>query len=576
MNGQIQTERFVGYSGLYLERSGVHAARLAEVLLEPPAYPLSDAEKAEVRQFEADMLKTQVGIGTNLEDVLSYSLSEESEAPLFFAEGLMEGGLIVNGAELPHFSSKDEAYRWVAASGLDKKQLLELSKKSTGVYKSKSTQALLQEEDIPETVTEARSLVLDPKGFSEKMRNIEAARTMLHEWRSVAVRGNPIDDAKVAYSDIFLAKINAQLASGIPIVGTLSEQAMFVDDSEIGQLCQTLVSPGLLVAMKSSESRQRLFRRLDFLRNGIGYDIAGKATAVAHELETGTTELPSGGIFSVEQMRRMQEIMLESEEMQQIFKGILGRANQLSEEDSSTWSPDRAGRATDGLFQVVINPDKATFAVGSKTGVYKVASEPRSLYDVMIVGGFHELEHISQSIADDAAGEKVKIASIQGKRVSGLREGGANMRQREAEQKFFGFRKPYADTYADALEVLEAGGSLGSAVKAFYDAKLRAMPDVNKPAAAREAADRVLRLIRVGINSQPMAYAEESIMAHELTGVSTEVQRRAMAVTGLDLVDQVRLHNFGLLDIAEVTKIDWTTHILDELNENGKFKDIVS
>jgi hypothetical protein len=370
----------------------------------------------------------------------------------------------------------------------------------------------------------------------------------------------------VAFCDIFLAKVNTLLASGIPIVQHLRSQAELADNQALIEKADDLLSAGFTQAIAQDESRQRLFRRLDFLRNGIGYGQDGVATGVSAELKLGTAEQPRGGIFTSEQMQEMKEIMLSPEEMKHIFRSILSRAGLLSAEDESTYSLGRTHRAADGLFQVIINPSKSTFEVDSVSGAYKVSSQPRSLYDVMLVGGFHELEHINQAFGDDAVGETTKIAKIKGKRVAGLREAGANIRQRQAADKLFGYKGAYVDTYASALKVLEEGGSMGDAIKAFYDARLQSQPGISLEKAAKEASDRVLRLVRGGINSQAMVYAEESIMMHGLSEATPAAQQRALAVTGLDLVDQVRLHRFGLLDVPTTrTSIDWLEHIMVEL-----------
>ena len=71
-----------GYNGLYLERSGVGMAQMAEALTLPPERPLSDEEKWTVRQFESDILELRVGIGVTLGDVLQAPLSEGKLAPL--------------------------------------------------------------------------------------------------------------------------------------------------------------------------------------------------------------------------------------------------------------------------------------------------------------------------------------------------------------------------------------------------------------------------------------------------------------------------------------------------------------
>ncbi len=559
---QATFEKRIGYSGSFLERSGVEAAELAEKLVQEPERPLNEDGKRNVRDFEIAELSQNVDHGATLEDVLRMPMTESDIAPLFFAEGIINGQVQLPGVTLPAFSSANEVYRWVASSGLDERQLRALSAESTKVYKANVVKALVENRPIDESTTEAKSLVVNPEQFIRQIHHITAARQKLLDWRADAPRGKDADDAKLALNSVMLAKVNTQLATGIPMVEYLREQAELTDNTALSDRALSLVSPALARAMEQGESRHRLFRRLDFLRNGIGYGRDGHATSVSAELTTGSAEAAAGGIFTREQMQAMKQTMLSPQQMKQIFEAILARAGQLSGEDAATYAPGRKNRAGDNLFQVVTNTGSAAFSADSISGTYKIPSESRSLYDVMIVGGFHELEHINQAIADDAAGTYLRMAKIKGKRVSGLRESGANVSQRQAEQDFFGYRKPYADTYASALKKLEAGGSTGDAIKAFYDAKLRAMPDTDKTKAAAEAADRVLRLIRGGINSQPMVYAEESILMHELSEVPPEAKARALAITGLDLADQAKLHTFGLLDMPAHTSIDWTEHIL--------------
>lgn len=81
---------------------------------------------------------------------------------------------------------------------------------------------------------------------------------------------------------------------------------------------------------------------------------------------------------------------------------------------------------------------------------------------------------------------------------------------------------------------------------------------------ARKAAEKVLCLIRKGgISFQPLVYIEESILAYELKGQSADKQKRATVVTSFDVVDQVRLHEYGLLpEIPQDISHDWSTIIL--------------
>jgi hypothetical protein len=294
----------------------------------------------------------------------------------------------------------------------------------------------------------------------------------------------------------------------------------------------------------------------DRLRS-IDWDNAGK-------LESAESDCKSEHrFFSPEEEEALKSVKLDSEEMVGILTEIIRRAGLLSGKDpkegQDAWSSARFCRAADELFQVVVNPTKKTFEVDSLSGVYMVPGEPRSLYDILVVGVLHELTHVVQAQADQEVGRNLKIANMQGKRVGGLREAGADIAQRQGEEVMFGHSKPFAPTYLRALEVLEGGKSVGEAIKVFYDEKIRLFPFGSKQDFAREAADRVLRLVREdGVNSQPLAYVEESILAEELKGVSSKVRERATKVTSLDLVDQVRLHQYDLLpSIGSSTAIDW-------------------
>ena len=550
------------YSGIYLERSGVGAKIIAEQLTKPPTHQLESEEIIEVRQFEAEMLSSVVTSEVTLEDALRTQIAESKVAPMFFAKGILAGEVSVEGIEMPDFATEEDIYAWVASSGLDSKTLMRLSKKSIEYYKQNVAKALVENGPVDNGLVESRPIILDCDEFAKNMNNLQAARTMLLDAKKQLTIGTNIDDAKRAYIDIFMAKVNSLIASGIPTAHTLQEQADLTNNPRLETVAEQLLSPTFYQAILDDTTRERLNRRLDFLRNGIGYDSTGRSTSVSAQIEAGTSQEPSGGVFTPEQMSQMKQIMLSPEEIKQVFRSVMDKAGLLSSEDESTYYATRSHRAVDDLYQVVISPDASTFAVSSISGVFKTPSEPRSLYDVIIVGGFHELEHINQAIADDALSKVVRVAKIKGKRVSGLREAGANMVQRSAEKRLFGYEKPYAETYANALRALEGGGSITDATKAFYETRLRVTPEMSRQEAAAEAADRVLRLVRGGINSQPMVYAEESIIQKELVDATPVERNRALVVTSLDLVDQARLHKFGLLEVPSSNGISWGDLVL--------------
>ena len=572
-----QTNMIEGYEGPYLERSGISARAMTERLLAPPEAPLSDAEKQEAYNFESSLYQLEVAEGTPLADVIRGHKQESQTAPIVFAQPFLSGAIdsefFPNG-EKPSFASADDVFEWFserAATGIDAgpAKLLKLAMESSSIYQKNMARSLADGTELAEEDVAYKSIVVDPVDLVEQSRQAMLAREhLLNMRRDLHGTETPeISGAKRAIVDVYLARVNSMIAANVPQLVMLGDQAGSIGDDETRHAAGLLIPKGFRTAIDDPGSLRRLVQRLDYLKNGIGLDDEGKASPISGGLrgsESAVSTEPT--VYSPEQTRRLKEAELTPEQQHQIFSNILRKAGYLSEEDSSTWSIDRKYRAADGLFQVVENPSMATFRVEGVSGVFMTARGPRSVYDVMTVGGFHELAHINQSQADEEFGKTLKICGVKGKRVSMIREGGANMKQREAELKYFGVAKPVALTYAKALQTLMDGEDLRAASKAFFDEKLHAMPDMTPVQAAKNAADVVLRLIRGGgINSQPLAYAEEGILMSELHDADAAVKERAMAVTSLDLVDQVRLHRYGLLPELKDVSIDWSELVAEEM-----------
>lgn len=563
----------LGYNGIYLERSGKSARALAEKLVAPPELPLDNEQADDVHCFEASLLGQEIRNGVTVVDAIRNHMSEETTAPLFFSKAFLDGTIDVSVVDSEaHFDTSRDVYTWLARSiqmgSLTPVALRKLAKQSHEIYTEAMAGALSTHQELSPEEYDSMPLVVNPDQFSQAVLDNQAARKAMLVARQEYAddTGDPARGAKRAVTEIYLGKINACLAEDIPVADYLKQQARLIADSELEMAATDLIPTGLRPALETPDMRERIFRRLDYLRNGMGISETGKASAVTHELRSITTEGVEEGRFNAVEIRKLKSFMLSPDTMRGIFTNILQRADLLSAEPSETWTPERKGRAADNLFQVVENPGKTTFAVNGPSGAYKVPSKARSLYDALVIGGAHELTHIDQAQANRALGEQVQAASVGGRRVSLFREANANLKQREAEADLFGSSKPIAMTYARALQALEKGGDIMDAAKAFYSEKLSIDPGIPPINAAEEAADRVIRLIRRGgRNSQPMVYGEEAIIQDELSGVDRMVRERAMAITSLDLVDQVRLHKYGLLPQVEVSSFDWTSLVLDEL-----------
>ncbi|MNH58536.1 hypothetical protein D3C73_103400 [compost metagenome] len=572
---QPRDKREIGYRGFYLERSGESAAALVDQLIQEPEMPLDDHEKQVVYEFERSLSECQLANGMTIETLIRATKSEDATAPQLFPEFILNHTVDTPGLEIPQLESHDDVYHWFSEAARSKsvptEQLREIITETGKSYRSYMEQVLLDEREPDDKVEVSTPLVLNPQEVLDVGLGLSEARHVLLSLRGAHHEGGEkVEGAQRAIIEVYLAKINALVAARIPIADYLHTQSLEIGDETTAKSANELIPSGLRRAIETPELRERLFTRLDYLRNGMGQNTSGKASAVMAEsaygaepsVETDPTSIPR---FTPEQAAYLKETRLSVDEVIQFFERVIDRADLLSNEDPVTWSSARRVRAADERFQVVKNPSKGIFGVDGVSGVYKVPSKGSSLYNLLVVGGFHELQHITQAQADRELGKTLRIAgAMKGKRPTMIREGGANASEREAEMRLFGKAKPIALTYARALQTLENGGNLREATRAFYQEKMRAMPETNPTDAATQAADRVLRLVRGGgRESQPMAYAEEGILSQELTHASSEARIRAMAVTSLDFVDQVRLHRYDLLPKI-TTSIDWNDHIMAE------------
>ena len=568
---QTQTE---GYEGFYLERSGKDFRVLSEKLVAPPEFPLGEAEKQEIHQFEDSIYYNKLDIGMTVEEAIRAHKAGSTYAPRFFADAFIQGKVDLSavGDEVPVFNSSEDVYKWLATCSRDSKinedVLLQMSKDSSNYYKQVVGDSLLAGTEPDVKSIDYMSIVINPDESVKLALASNEIRQLLYSLRSQYKEGgNRLDGAKRALVDVYSAKVNSIAASDLRIMSYLSEQSNLIDDNNTDEIINKIIPENLLNALKLDELKSAV--RLDHLRNGVGRDSNGAISAVddiilrsqENNQQSGESQLEKP-LFSAEQYEAIKSYMVSPQEMVEIFSQILDSAGLLSAEDPSTWSPKRKQRASDELFQVVINPTAKNFAIGGISGIYKVASESRSLAEVITIGGFHELEHINQVQNDKTLGQELKIAELKGKRVSMLSENGANFKQRQAERMLFGKSKPISLAYAKALKHLELGGSTFEATRIFYNEKLHEDPSSTSESAAKLAADRVLRLKSSVFSSQPMSYAEEIIMDQELNGASPEVKARAIAITSIDLVDQVRLHKYDILPMPSKPAIDWTEAIM--------------
>ena len=559
-------------SSLYVERSGKGSRAIAEKLVQPPERQLSPEEMDEALAYEQDLCDMPVSEDLTIETLMR---TRDSESLRFFADAFLKGHVHLEGleGELRQPTVPSEVYAWLAQAARDQTlttaQFRSLSRQSAVYYKTEVKQALLREERPSAPVIDSMAIALNPDKTLHFADAASNARSLLLAERAAHTRGaDGVDGAKRSFVDIYLKKINGILAVDVRALRNVIVQSRLIGDEDTAKAALDALPENLQYAVDDDSMRTRLFKRLDYIRNGIGYDEQGKASAVdaavfvQPTIETG--EELDAPVFTLEQKERMQATFMTKDEIYRLLVDIVNDAGMLSNEDPSTWSPTRGKRAADELFQVVYQPTKDTIAVNSVTGAVLSPNAPRSVYDVLTVTS-HELVHIDQAQADRELSKLLRIGALAGRRVNMLRETGANVVQRQFERALFGVSKPVAYAYARSIQAMEAGGDVFDATRAFYNEKRAANPSLPADALATEAADRVLRLGIAGTDSKPMAYAEENLMNSELSSASEVVRRRAGTITALDLDDQLRLHKHGLMPNVDMADYDWLPKLMKHM-----------
>lgn len=556
---------------IYMERSGKRSYALTEKLLAPPEDPLSieDAERA--ISYESDICDHDVSESLTIEALIR---TRKSETHRYYSEAILNGYVHIPGLEgrLRQLQTSDDVYRWLATAAQQKsmtpKDFRELSRQSIAYYKTEIEQSLLNETEPNEALFDSMAIAIEPEKVLEFAGAGREARDYIKGQRkTVSLTARGIDGAKRALVDIYTKKVNALVMSDVYSLQCLLDQSRLIEDEETVAKVVDSLSPSFLNAISNRDTRSLLYKRFDYLRNGIGYDANGRASAVDNDIFNPVEVLNDAEfnppVYSAEDRERLRDAKLDKENIHVLFRAMVADAGLLSSEDESTWSPVRGHRAKDGLFQVVYQPIKDTWSVNGIDGTLKTPNRERSVYEIITVG-VHELTHINQAQADRALGARLRVGALKGRRVSMLREAGANLVQRQLEKEIFGVSKPIAFAYAKAIQCFEAGGSIFDANKAFYEEKLQDGFVIGKAAAAKETADRVLRL-GSGNDSRSLSYVEENLMNRELADAALDVRMRATQITTLDLDDQVRLHRYGLLPEVADASIDWTRIVMSRM-----------
>lgn len=575
----VDEERNPGYhDSVFLHRSGKNVAQMVIHLCENPRYELNEDAKVKVREYENELAGQKLEKGTTIEQSL---LAKDGNAETMFTLPFRTGTVKVEGVDFLGTEDRNVGQYFAEAirnGTISKKDFGTLAKKSRDAVIKVLEHAILNDEEISDDELGRLDIVPDPEKLLENARMLDQARAYVKKERMLRREtGANIESAERAIDDIYLAKINAWMVAKLIALDTLKRQSELIGDTEMSMAAQGVISKfrGIKGHLGDDEKRMRTLMTLDRLKYGIYVGQDGATSIVEGLNEIASTKSDDNkamteAMFTAEQVSKLKTKMISPEEILGLFKQVLAMGGKLSEEDSSTWTPDRPNRASDGKFQVIFNDKTSGFEVDGKSGVLKTPTVSRSVWDVLVIGD-HELAHLDQAEANRTMQEedRLRIAWITGKRAVALKETGADVEQREFETKLSGEARPYSLAYAEGLRVIENGGGITKAAKAFYEQKLREEPGADKTKMAALAADRVTRLIRQGgFSSQAMNYAEEAIVEKDLQKLPSHMRARAIAVTALDYVDQIRLHKYGLISLPKNTdEAGWQDKLLSVLSQ---------
>lgn len=457
-------------------------------------------------------------------------------------------------------STADDVKKWLAISSLDssnKEELLKLAVKSQDY-------AIKAFANGYSDVYDDYSLVnIDPSGTISQFTEILRARDKVHEKRDVIIKSIQEEDEKdgsVAYKyaqlmvlDVYVAKIKDVMASYIPRLLIIADQALHASGpyKELVKDINKLLKEVGIVDYQASEDnsviyKEEIFRRMDEIRNGA----ASNGSSVDESLfKTVDTNLEQTNPL----LSSIEKHIFETKE---VTPGIvINIINQVFEKlEIDDWS-------------VEINPGKATFQVLGEENKFYVPRDPITLKRLVTVG-VHEFMHVIQSINDSES--PLQIAKVKGRRASGIREAMGKMVENKILKLLFGESPKPAATYARAIQELHQGNKPSEAAMSF-DEQLAA-------SSKRLAAGRVIRLLGMGINTQPMVYAEGSRIAYTLkhvqeggyTGIDGDN-------TSFDIPDQIRLARVGLLPVPKISldSMRVLVYFMELLQQEDEYSNLV-
>lgn len=546
---------------------------LAEAVQQPPERPLDETEKAEVLQFERDLIQGRFGdisSEISLDETPSSIDTAYRFAPSYFttaqgSQALQE--FFPRDVESVDESTATSLLRSIPVSFLNdnKEQLKKLSGDSMRYAKARYSEAAVKGEEIEDIPT--IEINRDPEVLIARLAGNFANRRFMRTVRKslraeLDSQYTLATEAKLVVTDIYRDKIHSGIAELYP---GLQELLLQIDAQPL-QVRETLMS-GLggiktlvniaRTALSDGGIQSTFVRRLDFVRNGVALNEDGKMTTIHRQTYEDAAVINAQGenaeqgesLFSNEEIELLDKLIIDAEGMRELTLvymeriGIKGWDVEIRSDVDSV--------SVDGLNKKVKIPKsfkRTPTQVSPNAGVVALMKHE--------VGGEkpgHVMQHINAE-NDDLALRLGTHPKYKGKRVTSVRETGGITSEAVSMREFFGQERKAKVGFARAMEVIESGGTVSRAIAASILASVDAGKDTAELNDDRKnkryvtAADSVLRLTRFGgFNSQPLVYVESATGRRVLEPLDDETEKIILAEGIFDPVDMLRLHRFGLL-----------------------------
>lgn len=572
----------------YSARNGVNVVERLEEIQAPLSEEMSVERRAEIALFARGLFEGKAegldaGVPRDLEALhqsetktfrqsfyLGYFSTERGQADLAAL------GLPVDADE----STITETLSDVAGmtERLSAKARKQIAHRSVSWHKAMLAELLTQPPQVDATFEDFTEVEVNynPDALLTKIEDLRKYRDFYNQLRRQLREAGTYDLTKRILLDVHIGRVNHILTEMYPVALSLArqlQQSPESDDVEAWSDRLAEVAPFISNIYNGDNAEdievqeQELARRFDYVRNGVVQE--DKLTSLGSRMEAFLDEQSVGtqqdqeGLIEPSLLAELDAIEWNAGQLKTFLETVLQEWGLLSEEQAD-WSSvdDREGFAADGLYQVVVTPEKKNLMVVSAKRVLFVPEDfLRSLTGVYPAGALpvaaHELTHVLQSFADYELGKILPLAKIKGRRFITGREAGGLHQERVMQEIYFGRRRPTNPHYARALEVKLAGGTQMEVVRAFYDsyASMTELPDEKARTAARQlAADRALRLYReAGYNTQPLDYIEQGLILEELRDLPPE-QINAFVIGGssFNLQDASLLRRAGILELPDI------------------------